>query len=72
MLGFWPFSMTNERISSHLGKRELIESMLPSEGVMLFFCYLAGTQDYGITFAPDEPSSLIGYTDSDYGGCIDS
>ena len=26
----------------------------------------------GIAFAPDEPSSLVGYTASDYRGCIDS
>ena len=36
------------------------------------FRYLVGTKDYGIAFAPDEPSSLVGYTDSDYGGCLDS
>ena len=36
------------------------------------FRYLVGTKDYGIAFVPDEPSSLVGYTDSDYGGCIDS
>ena len=33
------------------------------------FRYLVGTQDHDITFAPDEVSSLLGYTDSDYGGC---
>ena len=37
----------------------------------IFRC-LVGTQDYGITGAPDEPSSLIGYIDSDYGGRIDN
>ena len=36
------------------------------------FRYMVGTQDYGITFAPSEPSSLVRYTDSDYRGCIDS
>ena len=36
------------------------------------FRYLVGTQDYGIAFVPDEPSSLVGYTDSDYRGCINS
>ena len=30
--------------------------------------YLVGTQNYRIAFAPNEPSSLVGYTDSDYGG----
>ena len=28
--------------------------------------------DFKITFAPDKPSSLVGYIDSDYGGCPDS
>ena len=32
------------------------------------FRYLVGTKDYGIAFTLDEPSSLVGYTDSDYGG----
>jgi hypothetical protein len=36
------------------------------------FRYLVGTQDHNITFEPDEPSSLVGFTDSDYGGCCNS
>ena len=36
------------------------------------FRYLVGTQDYDITFAPDQPSSLVGYNDLDYGVCIGS
>ena len=36
------------------------------------FRYMVGTQDYDITFAPDEPMSLVVDTDSDYGGCIDN
>ena len=34
--------------------------------------YLVGMQEYDMMFAPDKPSRLIGYTDSDYKGCIDS
>ena len=34
--------------------------------------YLLGMKDYDIAFAPDEPSSLLRYRDSDYGGCIES
>jgi hypothetical protein len=36
------------------------------------FRYLVGTQDYNITFGPDEPSSLVGFTDSDYASCYDT
>jgi hypothetical protein len=36
------------------------------------FRYLVGTQDHGITFGPDEPSSLVGFIDSDYAGCDDT
>jgi hypothetical protein len=36
------------------------------------FRYLVGTQDYGIKFGPKEPLGLVGYTDSDYAGCLDS
>jgi hypothetical protein len=36
------------------------------------FRYLAGTQDYVIKFGPNEPLGLLGYTDSDYAGCLDS
>ena len=42
------------------------------KAVKHIFRYLVGTQDYDIAFAPDEPSGLVGYTDSDYGGCIDN
>ena len=34
------------------------------------FRYLVGTKDYGIIFALNKPSSLVGYTDSDYIGCL--
>jgi hypothetical protein len=36
------------------------------------FRYLVGTQDYGIKFGPNEPSALVGFTDSDYAGCLDT
>jgi hypothetical protein len=34
--------------------------------------YLVGTQDYGIKFEPNEPLGLLGYTDSDYAGCLNT
>jgi hypothetical protein len=36
------------------------------------FRYLVGTQDHDITFGLDKPSSLVGFTDSDYAGCYDT
>jgi hypothetical protein len=36
------------------------------------FRYLVGTQDYGIKFRLNEPLDLVGYTDSDYAGCLDT
>jgi hypothetical protein len=36
------------------------------------FTYLVNTQDYGIKFGPNEPLLLIGYTDLDYVGCLDT
>jgi hypothetical protein len=36
------------------------------------FRYLVGTQDYDINFGPNEPLGLVGFTDSDYAGCLDT
>ena len=36
------------------------------------FRYLAGTQDLGILFGPNDNSGVVGYTDSDFAGCVDS
>jgi hypothetical protein len=36
------------------------------------FRYLIGTQNYGIKFEPNEPSGPVGFTDSDYAGCLDT
>ena len=36
------------------------------------FKYLVGTQDYNITFALEKPLSLVGCSNSNYGGCIDN
>ena len=33
--------------------------------------YLAGTSTYGLSYAASVDSKLVGYTDSDYAGCID-
>jgi hypothetical protein len=35
------------------------------------FRYLVGTKDYDIEFGPNEPSSLVGYIDSNYAGFRD-
>jgi hypothetical protein len=35
------------------------------------FRYLLGTQDYDIKFELNEPLGPVGYTDSDYAGCVD-
>ena len=36
------------------------------------FRYLVGTKDLGILFGPNDISGVVGYTDSDFAGCIDS
>jgi hypothetical protein len=36
------------------------------------FRYLVGTQDYDIKFGPNEPLGPVGYTDSDYVGCLNT
>ena len=36
------------------------------------FRYLAGTKDHGILFGPNSTSGVVGYTDSDFAGCVDS
>ena len=36
------------------------------------FRYLAGTKDHGILFGPNLTTSVVGYTDSDFAGCVDS
>jgi hypothetical protein len=36
------------------------------------FRYLVVTQDYDIKFGPNEPSGPVGFTDSDYAGCLDT
>ena len=35
------------------------------------FKYLVSTKYFGLTFTLEKPSSLAGYTDSDYEGCLD-
>jgi hypothetical protein len=34
--------------------------------------YLDGTQDYDIKFEPNKPLGPVGYTDSNYAGCLDT
>jgi hypothetical protein len=34
--------------------------------------YLAGTTTHGILFSGEEPTNMVGYTDSDYAGDIDT
>ena len=34
--------------------------------------YLGGTKDHGILFGPNSTSGVVGYTDSDFAGCVDS
>ena len=36
------------------------------------FRYLAGTKDHGILFCPNSTSHIVGYTNSDFVGCVDS
>ena len=36
------------------------------------FRYLAGTKDHDILFGPNSTSGVVGYTDSDFAGCVDS
>lgn len=40
--------------------------------VRRIFAYLRGTPNYGICFDGLSQGSLVGYTDADYAGCIDS
>ena len=35
------------------------------------FRYLAGTKDHDILFGPNSTSGVVGYTDSDFAGCVD-
>ena len=34
------------------------------------FRYLAGTKDHGILFGPNPTTCVVGYTDSDFAGCV--
>ena len=36
------------------------------------FRYLVGTKDHNILFSPNKTTSVVGYTDSDFAGCVDS
>ena len=36
------------------------------------FRYLASTKDHGILFGPNSTSGVVGYTESDFVGCVDS
>ena len=36
------------------------------------FRYLAGTKEHGILFGLNPTSGVVGYTDSDFAGCVDS
>ena len=36
------------------------------------FRYLAGTKDHDILFGPNSTSGVVGYTDLDFAGCVDS
>ena len=36
------------------------------------FRYLTGTKDHGILFGPNKNSGVVGYTDSDFAGYVDS
>ena len=36
------------------------------------FRYLVGTKDLDILFSPNDVPSVVGYTDSDFAGCINS
>jgi hypothetical protein len=42
------------------------------KAVKHIFKYLVDTKDYGIKFEPNEPLGLVGYTDLDYAGYLDS
>ena len=37
----------------------------------MFRC-LVGTKDHGILFGPNKNTSVVGYTDSDFAGCVDN
>ena len=36
------------------------------------FRYLVDTKDHDILFEPNKDSGIVGYTDSDFAGCVDS
>ena len=40
--------------------------------VKYVFRYLAGTKDHGILFGPNPTTGVVGYTDLDFAGCVDS
>ena len=42
-----------------------------SNPVKHVFRYLAGTKDHGILFGPNSTSGVVGYTESDFAGCVD-
>ena len=42
------------------------------KAVRQIISYLQGTRNYGICFDGSNPSSIIGYTDADYAGCLDN
>ena len=44
----------------------------PWNAVKHVFRYLAGNKDQDILFGPNSTSCVVGYTDSDIAGCVDS
>jgi hypothetical protein len=42
------------------------------KGVQRIFSYLHGTSDYGLCFNGNDHDELIGYTDADYAGDLDT
>ena len=36
------------------------------------FTYLVGPKDHGILFGPNKTSGVVGYTNSEFAGCVDS
>jgi hypothetical protein len=42
------------------------------KGVQRIFSYLHGTSDYGLCFSGNDHDELIGYTDADYAGDLDT
>jgi hypothetical protein len=49
-----------------------MKSVPYAPSVKHIFRYLIGTQDYDIKFGPNEPLGPVGFTDSDYAGCLDT